>query len=104
MTELLDMAAFVLQMIGLMTCVIGIHSWVERRRQSGTGPYILTLTVTAKVRQHIESLRVMSEKVSILEIIRSALGVYEHLWQRIADGDKIIIREANGSESELDLI
>ena len=65
----------------------------------------LNLDIPEAVRERLDRLRELSEADTLTEVIRRALAAYEVLLTNShAHGSRIIIRDPDGTETELRLI
>jgi hypothetical protein len=55
------------------------------------------------VRKQLDALRDRSQADTLVEVVRRALAVYDHLWAAKARGAKLVIRDQDG-EQELFLL
>lgn len=65
----------------------------------------LNLRISPDEEKRILQVAKMSKAGSIAEVVRRALAVYEHLLKkRKEDGTSVVVREADGTETELYLL
>ncbi|WP_145211953.1 ribbon-helix-helix protein, CopG family [Gimesia alba] len=64
----------------------------------------INLELPKAVKDRVERLRKASEAESMSEVIRFSIAVYELLWSAQKDGSDIVIRNPDGTESELHLL
>ncbi len=74
------------------------------RPKSSESKSRLNLELPERVRTRIEQIRVLAEADSMSEVIRRAISVYATLLRVTQDGDRLVLRSANGEERELVLL
>ena len=72
------------------------------RRASAEPKVRLSLELPERLRGRLEQLRVMSEADTMTEVVRRAVALYDALISAIRGrGEKVILRDADGTEREL---
>jgi hypothetical protein len=61
----------------------------------------LTMEIPATLRERMDRLRDATEAASVVEVIRTAIKVYEKVVHAHAAGHRIVERRPNGEETDL---
>ncbi len=80
-----------------------MREWLKRLFGASKYKRKLTLYLTPEVYDRLHSTRSLIEAQDIIEVVRRSLAVYDYEVRESANGGKIILRNADGTEQEIDL-
>lgn len=102
MLDLIEVLEFIFQFIGLVTVIVVVYSLIMWHRQANNVPVELTMVLRGETKNNMDRLRLLSEKRTFTEVLRSALVVYQYVLEAVARDAKIVVTETDGKEINLD--